>query len=164
MLRARQPSTQGVFGLAVLIFFAAVVFVPVDFDAVDLAAVVFFAAVVFAAVDLDAVDFDAVVFFAVVVLAAVVFLAGAFFAGALRVVVFFAGPFARFSASRVAARSSVTASTESSLRRVAFVSPSVTYGPKRPSLTTTGFFVSGSSPSSFSGAAARRPPRCFGSA
>ena len=40
MLRARRPSTQGVFGLAVLVFFAAVVF-----DAVDLVAVVFFAAV-----------------------------------------------------------------------------------------------------------------------
>ena len=116
MLRARRPSTQGVFGLAVLVFFAAVVF-----DAVDLVAVVFFAAVLFAAVDLDA-----VVFFAAVVLVAVVFLAGAFFAGALRVVFFFAGPFARFSASRVAARSRVTASTESSLRRVALVSPSVT--------------------------------------
>src|SRR5699024_9176225 len=75
-----------------------------------------FAVDFFAAVDSDAADFDdAVGFFAVI-----------FFAGDLRVVFFFAGPFARFSASRVAARSSVTASTESSLRRVALVSPSVT--------------------------------------
>src|SRR5699024_4625978 len=64
---------------------------------------------------LDDVDFG-VDFFAAVVCDAV----------DLRVVFFFAGPFARFSASRVAARSSVTASTESSLRRVALVSPSVT--------------------------------------
>src|SRR5699024_3190877 len=68
----------------------------------------------------------AVDFFAAVVFDAVVFFAVVFFAGDLRVVFFFAGPFARFSASRVAARSSVTASTESSLRRVALVSPSVT--------------------------------------
>ena len=44
------------------------------------------------------------------------------------------GPFARFSASRSAARSSVIDSTSSSLRRVALTSPSVTYGPNRPSL------------------------------
>src|SRR5699024_5068453 len=94
---------HGVFGFAVD-FFAAVDSDDAVLDDVDFA-VDFFAAVVF-----DAVDFFAVVFFA----------------GALRVVFFFAGPFARFSASRVAARSSVTASTESSLRRVALVSPSVT--------------------------------------
>ena len=93
-----------------------------------------FAVDFFAAVDSDAADFDDAVlddvdfvvdFFAAVVFDAVDFFAVVFFAGALRVV-FFAGPFARFSASRVAARSSVTASTESSLRRVALVSPSVT--------------------------------------
>ena len=43
-----------------------------------------------------------------------------------RVLRFGAGPLARFSASSSAARSAVMASTESSLRRVAFTSPSVT--------------------------------------
>jgi hypothetical protein len=88
------------------------------FAAVDFEAVVFFAAVDFAAVVFFAVvDFAAVVFFAAVVREVVVF----------RVVVrFFAGPFARFSASSSNARVAVMPSTESSLRRVAFVVPSVT--------------------------------------
>lgn len=84
-----------------MVFFAAVVRAVVDF----------FAVVDFAAVDFFAEDDLAVVFFAVVFLA---------------VVRFFAGPFARFSASSWKARSAVIESTESSLRRVAFVVPSVT--------------------------------------
>ena len=52
---------------------------------------------------------------------------------------FGAGPFERLSASSSAARSIVTVSGSSPRRRLAFVSPSVTYGPKRPSLSTTGF-------------------------
>ena len=65
---------------------------------------------------LAVVDFFAAGFFAAG------FLAGAFFA----VVFFFAGPLARFSARSSKARAGVMPSTESSLRRVAFVSPSVT--------------------------------------
>ena len=110
------------------------------------------AAVFFAAV---------VVFFAAVFLAAVAFLAGAFFAGAF-FAVFLAGPFARFSASSSKPRSGVISSTLSPERRVALVSPSVTYGPKRPSLTTTGFSLTGSAPSSFSGGLAAARPRCLG--
>ena len=49
-----------------------------------------------------------------------------------------AGPRSRRSASSSAARSMVISSTASPLRRLALVSPSVTYGPKRPSRTTTG--------------------------
>ena len=69
---------------------------------------------------------------------------------------------ARLSASSSAARSSVTPSTVSPRRRLAFVSPSVTYGPKRPSLTTIGLPVAGSAPSSRSGgfAAPRPAARC----
>ena len=57
-------------------------------------------------------------------------------------------------------------STLSPLRSEAFVSPSVTYGPNRPSLITIGLPVAGSSPSSRSGgvAAAVRRPRCLGCA
>ncbi len=99
-----------------------------------------------------AVFLAAVVFFAAVA----VFFAGAFFAA------FFTGPRARFSASSSNARSGVMVSTSSSLRSVALVSPSVTYGPNRPSLTTTGFSLTGSLPSSFSGAAAAARPRCLG--
>ena len=43
---------------------------------------------------------------------------------------------ARLSASNSTARSVVTASTVSPRRKLAFVSPSVTYGPKRPSFRT----------------------------
>lgn len=53
-------------------------------------------------------------------------------------------------------------STLSPERSVALVSPSVTYGPKRPSLTTTGFSLTGSVPSSFSGGLAAARPRCLG--
>lgn len=69
-------------------------------------------------VDLEDVDLevDLVVDFLAVVLRVVVF----------RVVLFLAGPLALFSASNSCARSGVMASTESSLRRVALVSPSVT--------------------------------------
>src|SRR3954463_13201496 len=81
----------------------------------------------------------------------------AFFFAAVLVARFFflAGPLARRSASSSAARSTVRVSTESPVRSEALVSPSVTYGPKRPSFTTTGLPLPGSSPSSFSGAAAR---------
>src|SRR5215218_7368910 len=115
------------------------------------------------------VAFDAV-FFAVVRGAvdflAAVFLAAAFFAGAFFAalgVVFLAGPRVRLSASSSAARSRVIDSGSSSLRRVALTSPSVTYGPKRPSLTSTDCPDAGSVPSSRSGAWAWRPRR-FGSA
>ena len=70
-----------------------------------------------------------------------VFLAAAFLAGAFLAAVFFAvvflaafflvaGPRARRSASSSAARSMVIDSTSSPLRRLALVSPSVTYGPE----------------------------------
>ena len=97
------------------------------------------------------------------------FLAAAFFAapscaapsspGLLR-----PGPRARRSASSSAARSSVIDSTSSPLRRLALVSPSVTYGPNRPSLITIGLPVAGSVPSSRSGGvAAPCRPRRLGS-
>ena len=93
------------------------------------------------------------------------FLAPAFLAAFLAV--FFArltGPRARRSASSSAARSSVNDSTSSPLRRLALVSPSVTYGPNRPSLMTIGLSVAGSLPSSRSGGAeAPCPPRRLGS-
>ena len=54
---------------------------------------------------------------------------------AARFVRFGAGPRSRRSWSSSAARSWVIDSTESPARRLALVSPSVTYGPKRPSLT-----------------------------
>ncbi len=80
-------------------------------------------------------------------------------------VFFGAGAFARRSTSSSAARSIVIDSTASALRSEAFVSPSVTYGPNLPSLTTTGLPVSGSSPSSRSGGAvAARRPRVLGCA
>ncbi|MCW2850034.1 MAG: hypothetical protein JWR90_4008 [Marmoricola sp.] len=85
-----------------------------------------------------------VVFLAVFL--AVDFLAGAFLAPFLAA--FLAGPRARRSASSSAARARVIDSTESSLRSVALYSPSVTYSPKRPSLTTTGAPETGSLPSS----------------
>ena len=82
----------------------------------------------------------------------------AFFAGR------FAGPRARRSASSSAARSSVIDSTSSPLRRLALVSPSVTYGPNRPSLMTIGLPVAGSAPNSRSGGAeAPCPARRLGS-
>src|SRR5699024_10186579 len=83
-------------------------------------------------------------YFFVVVLffSEVVRLAGAFF---------FAGPFARLSASFSTAMVSVISSTFSVARRETFVVPSVMYGPKRPSLITIGFSLVGSVPSSFSG-------------
>src|SRR5690606_3551606 len=100
-----------------------------------LAAVAFFAAVVFfgAAAFLAA----AVVFLASVVLAAsaVFFAAVAFFAA---VFLRGAGPFARFSASISEASSSVRDSGVWPRRSDTLVSPSVTYGPNRPSLITIG--------------------------
>ena len=120
----------------------------------------------FGAAAFFAVAFLAVPFFAALLLAvlffAVVLRAVVFFAAFLAARFFVAGPWARFSASSSAARSMVTDSTVSALRSVAFVSPSVTYAPKRPSLTTIGFPVTGSLPSSRSGAAAARRPRCLG--
>src|SRR5690606_8190942 len=78
------------------------------------------------------------------------FLAGAFLAGAFlaveRVVRFLAGPWARFSASSSIARSGVIVSGVRSRGRVRLVSPSVTYGPNRPSLTWIGLPLFGSSP------------------
>ena len=63
----------------------------------------------------------ALVVFFVVVVRVVVFLVVFFLVG-----LFLAGPLARFSASNSWARSGVMSSTESSLRRVALVWPSVT--------------------------------------
>lgn len=97
---------QVVGDLRVVVFFAGAFFVVVlDFEAAD-----------FDAVDLVLVDFDAVDFEA------------ADFEDGDRVVVFFgAGPFARFSASSSAARSSVRVSTSSPLRSEAlYPVPSVT--------------------------------------
>ena len=90
----------------------------------------------------------------------VVFLAVAFFAVFFAVFFapFLAGPLARRSASSSNARSGVRVSRESSLRRVALYSPSVTYVPNRPSFATTGAPLTGSSPSSLSGAAAALRP------
>ena len=65
----------------------------------------------------------------------------------------------RRSASSSAARWTETEATSSPLRSEALVSPSVTYGPNRPSLITIGLPVAGSSPSSRSGGAAARAPR-----
>src|SRR5581483_5834471 len=65
-----------------------------------------------------------------------------------------AGPRSRRAAISSTARSKESDSTSSPARRLAFVSPSVTYGPKRPFLITSGFLLTGSSPSSRSGAAA----------
>ena len=73
------------------------------------------------------------------------------------------GAVARRSASSSDARCTVSVSTSSPLRSDALVSPSVTYGPNRPFLTTIGLPVPGSSPSSRSGgAAARARPRALG--
>ena len=71
-------------------------------------------------------------------------LGGAFFAGG------FAGPLARLSASSCTARSKSTSSTVSPRGIVALVSPSVTYGPKRPSLTRIGLPLTGSASNSSS--------------
>src|SRR5690606_26404257 len=100
-------------------------------------------------------------------LAADFFAAGFFAAVFLVAVLFFAaGARSRRSARSSCARSMVLSSTVPPVRGEALVSPWVTYGPNRPSLTTTGFFEFGSSPSSRSGgaAAARPRPRCLGCA
>ena len=102
----------------------------------------------------DPADRAAAVFLAVVFLAVDLVV---FFAARLRVV----GPLARFSARSSNPRSGVIDSGSSPRRSVALVSPSVTYGPNRPSLTVTALPDTGSVPSSFSGAADARP-RCFG--
>src|SRR5215471_5595509 len=73
-----------------------------------------------------------------------------------------AGPAARRSASSSIARWTVIESTSSPWRSEALVSPSVTYGPYRPSLITIGRLEDGSFPSSRSGGAAARPPRVLG--
>src|SRR5215469_5164374 len=80
---------------------------------------------------------------------------------------FGAGPDARRSASSSMARCGVIDSTVSPLRSEAFASPSVTYGPNRPSRSTIGLPLAESGPSSRSGgaAAARAArPRGFGCA
>src|SRR5699024_9563061 len=120
---------QSAAGFFVVGFLAAADFVAVVFAAVA------FAAVVFAAVDLAAVDLAA----------------GFFAAGFFAAVRFFAGPAARLSARSSTACSNVTDSIGASFGSVRFVSPSVTYGPKRPSLMTIGLPLVGSSPSSRSG-------------
>ena len=74
----------------------------------------------------------------------------------------FAGPLARFSASSSTACSRVSSSRLVERGTVMFVTPSVMYGPNRPSLTTMFFSDTGSTPNSASGAAAVRPPRVFG--
>ena len=105
----------------------------------------------------------------------VVFLAvflAVFFADFLVVflVVFFAGDppsaasLARRSESSSLARASVMVSGLSPLRSEALVVPSVTYGPKRPSLTDIGLPETSLSPSIFSGGCAAARPRRFGSA
>src|SRR5690606_3891859 len=91
------------------------------------------------------------VFFAEDFFAAVVFFAAAFLAGAF----FFAGPFARLIAISSTARSKVMSSTLSPRGIVAFVSPSVTYGPKRPSRTLIGLPLTGSASNSLSALDAR---------
>ena len=124
-----------------------------------------------------AADFRAAVVFAAVFARGVVFLAAVVFVrrwlrfaaarwlprrGARR---FGAGPAARRSASSSIARCSVIDSGASPLRSDALVSPSVTYGPNRPSRSTIGLPLAVSSPSSRSGgaAAARAArPRCLG--
>jgi len=73
-----------------------------------------------------------------------------------------AGPLARLSASSSAARSEVIVSISSPRRNVALISPSVTYGPKRPSLINIGRPDAGSAPSSLSGGFAAARPRCLG--
>src|SRR5690606_5252184 len=65
---------------------------------------------------------------------------------------FGAGPFALFSASNSAARSTVSSSTLSLLRSDALQSQSVTYGPKRPRWRSLGLPVGGSGPGSVRGA------------
>src|SRR5690606_11758292 len=85
------------------------------------------------------------------------FFAGAFFAAAFLVVRFLVGPAARLSASSWTASSNVMPSTVMPLGTVRFVSPSVMYAPKRPSLMTIGLPDVGSSPSSRSGGVAVCP-------
>src|SRR5262249_58622088 len=75
-----------------------------------------------------------------------------------------AGPEARRSASSSIARWTVIESTSSPRRSEALLSPSVTYGPYRPSLITIGRLEDGSSPSSRSGGAAAGRPRLLGRA
>ena len=78
------------------------------------------------------------------------------------VVLFFAGPLARRSARSSKARSGVIVSGSSSRRNEALVVPSVTYGPKRPSLSRTVTPVTGSAPSSRRGSFWAAPRRRFG--
>ena len=80
-----------------------------------------------------------------------------------RLVVFLLGPLALRSASRSLARSMLTVMGSSTTRSVAFVSPSVTYAPNRPSRTTINRPDVGSGPTSRKGAATwPRPRRCLG--
>src|SRR4051794_12336972 len=82
----------------------------------------------------------------------------AFFRGVRRFGV--AGPRSRRAWISSTARSGVIDSTESPARRLAFVSPSGTYGPKRPPFSTIGFPLARASPRSLrGGAGGRRPPR-----
>ena len=69
-----------------------------------------------------------------------------------------AGPFARLSAISWTARSNVISIASSPRGIVAFVSPSVTYGPKRPSLSLIGLPLTGSASNSLSALDAPRAP------
>ena len=69
-----------------------------------------------------------------------------------------AGPFARLSARSCTARSKVTSMASSPRGIVAFVSPSVTYGPKRPSLSLIGLPLVGSASNSLRAELAPRAP------
>src|ERR1700691_34276 len=72
------------------------------------------------------------------------------------------GPRSRRAAISSTARSNVSVSTSSSVRRLAFVSPSVTYGPNRPLRTTIALPLTGSGPNSRTGGAAALRPRGLG--
>ena len=96
---------------------------------------------------------------------AVAFFAGLLFAAAFFAVRFTGGPAALRSASSSAARSRVIVAGSSPLRRDALVSPSVTYGPNRPSRRVIAPPLAGSTPISRNGSAARPwPRRCLGAA
>src|SRR5690606_19020698 len=116
---------------------------------------------VFVAAVFDAADFDAAGL-AEAFLAGV-FLAGAFFAAAFFAGAFFAprlgaGPLARLSASICTATSKVMSSGVWPRGMVTFVSPSVTYAPKRPSRMRIGLPLTGSASNSFSALEALRAP------
>ena len=93
---------------------------------------------------------------------AAVFLAAALVAGALLAVFFGVGSLARRSARRSAARSIEMVAGSSARRSDALLSPSVTYGPKRPSFRVTSRPVAGSTPTTIPGLGAAAPRRPLG--